>query len=153
MRKILFLVCILSLPCVSFAQTNQPSWTALSVLSPGQNIQVIDTASKKHTGLFASTTESAITLTEPSGAQTIQKQDIRSVKLMKNTHRLRNTLIGAGIGAGAGAAITAGGWESNGFLGGKGVGAAVGAIIGGASGAIIGALVPSHATIYKATSL
>ena len=152
MRKFLLLVYLLILPCVLSALTHQPSWTMLSALSPGQNIQVVDTASKKHTGLFSSVSDSALTLTESGGAQTISKQDIRTVKLTKNAHRLRNTLIGAGIGAGAGAAITAAGWESNGFLGGKGAGAAVGAVIGGVSGAIIGALVPSHATLYKATS-
>jgi hypothetical protein len=82
----------------------------------------------------------------------VQKQDVRSVKLMKSNHRLRNTLIGLGVGAGAGAGITAAAWESHGFLGGKGVGAAVGAGLGGLGGIIVGGLLPTHDTIYKAPS-
>jgi hypothetical protein len=152
MRKLLFLICVFGIPCASLAQTNQTSWAILSGLRQGQNIQVVETASKKHSGTFMSVSDTAITVKDNAGEQSIQRQDVRSVKLMENTHRLRNTLIGAGVGAGAGAGIVAGTWENHGFLGGKGVGAAVGAIIGGASGAIVGVVLPSHSTIYSVSS-
>jgi hypothetical protein len=152
MRKLLFLVGVLGLSCASLAQTNQAGWTNLSALHPGQSIQVTDTASKTLSGTFLSVSETAISFSDTSGEKSVQKQDVRSVKLMANQHRLRNTVIGAGVGAGAGAGIVAGTWESGGFLGGKGVGAAVGAVIGGISGAVVGALLPSHSTIYRVPS-
>ena len=152
MRKLLFLVCALGLPYASLAQSNPADWANLSALHPGQSIQVTDTALKAHPGTFLSVSDTAISFSDVSGEKSVQKQDVRSVKLMENRHRLRNTVIGAGVGAGAGAGIVAGTWESGGFLGGKGVGAAVGAVIGGISGAVVGALVPSHSTIYRVPS-
>jgi hypothetical protein len=152
MRKILPLICFLATSCASFAQTHPPSWENLNSLQPGQKIQVVEISSKKHSGLFTSVSGTAIRFTDTTGDRTLQKQDVRIVKLMRNRHRLRNTLIGAGVGAGAGAGITAGAWESGGFLGGRGTGAAVGAVIGGLGGAIVGALVPSHDTIYNVNS-
>ena len=152
MRSHLFLLCVLGLPCLSLAQTNQASWALLSGLQPGQKIQLIDTASKKHSGTFSSVSDTAISFSDSKGEQSIQRQDVRSVKLMQNKHRLRNTLIGAGVGAGAGAGIIAATWENHGFLGGKGVGAAVGAVIGGVAGAAVGALLPSHGTVYSVAS-
>ena len=152
MRKILFLIWTLAIPCALFAQTDLASWANLSVLQPGHKIEVLDTTSKKHSGAFVNVSDAAITLKEGGGEKSIAKQDVRSVKLTANQHRLRNTLIGAGVGAGAGAGIVAGTWESGGFLGGKGVGAAVGAVIGGISGAVVGALLPSHSTIYRVPS-
>jgi len=152
MRKILFLICVFGISCASLAQTNQASWAKLSALQSGQNIQVVDITSKKHSGVFTSVSDTSISYRENATEQTTERRDVRSVKLMEHSHRLRNTLIGAGIGAGAGAGITAAAWENHGFLGSKGVGAAVGAVIGGISGAIIGTLLPSHSTIYSAGS-
>jgi len=150
MRKIVFVAGLLAASGVALAQTNVGSWQNVSALGAGEPIQVVEVSSGKHSGVFVNATDTAIVLRESSGERTIQKQDVRSVKLTKKGHRLRNTLIGAGVGAGAGAGITAGAWESNGFLGGRGVGAAVGAVIGGVGGAIVGAVLPSHQTIYSA---
>ena len=152
MRKALFVICVLALPCISLAQTNQASWAILSGLQAGQSIEILDTSSKKHSGTFVSVSDTAISYRVAAGEQSIQKPEVRSVKLMQNKHRLRNTLIGAGIGAGAGAAVAAAGWENHGYLGGKGAGAAVGAVIGGVAGAVVGALLPSHGTVYNASS-
>jgi hypothetical protein len=138
--------------CASFAQTHPESWQKLSSLQPGQKIHVVEINSKKHSGSFVSVSATAIRFTETTGDLTLQKQDVRTVKLMRNGHRLRNTLIGAGVGAGAGAGITAAAWESSGFLGGRGAGAAVGAVIGAVGGAIAGALLPSHDTLYNVNS-
>src|ERR1700683_3437088 len=124
-------------------------WGNLNTLQVGQKIQVVQT-SRKDSGTFLSVSDKEISLQAKSGAQTIQRQDVRSVKLMVNKHRLRNTLIGVAVGAGAGAGISAAAWEPRGFVGGRGTGAAVGAVIGAAGGAVVGGLWPSHQTIYKA---
>jgi len=151
MRNLGVLLCILVMPCVASARSNQTTWDNLNTLTAGQKIEVVEANSKKDSGTFLNVSDKTISLHGKSGEQTIQRQDVRSVELMENTRRLRNTLIGAAVGAGAGAGITAGTWENHGFLGNKGTGAAVGAVIGVAGGAIIGALWPSHKTIYRTT--
>jgi hypothetical protein len=88
----------------------------------------------------------------------VQKQDVRSIKLMEHSHRLRNTLFAAGVGAGVGAVIGAATNlhpcgtaspcrspiistpESAGIV----------AVVGFVSGAVVGLLLPSHKTIYNA---
>lgn len=152
MRNFLPMICVIATSCALSAQTNPSNWDNLRTLAPGQKIQVVATTAKKSSGAFVNVSDSAIVFAQADGNRTLQKQDVRSVRLMKNGHRLRNTLIGAGIGAGAGAGVTAAAWESNGFLGGKGAGAAVGAVIGGVAGAIVGAVLPSHNTVYSASS-
>jgi hypothetical protein len=144
MRIFWILACLLAMPSVVSAQ-----WENLNTLQAGQKIQVVQT-SKKDSGTFLSVSDKEISLQGKSGTQSIHRQDVRSVKLMENKHRLRNTLIGTAVGAGAGAGISAAAWEPRGFAGGRGTGAAVGAVIGAVGGTIVGALWPSHETIYKA---
>jgi hypothetical protein len=159
-RKILFMICVLGLPCASLAQTDQASqtsWANLSALRPGQKIQVVEMTSKKHSGLFASLSDTAISYRETTGEQSIQKQDVLSVKLMENKHRLRNTLIVAGVGAGVGAAIGAAVYKpcSTSFcldVGGRALPTGIGAVFGGVGGAVVGVLLPSHSTIYSVSS-
>ena len=158
MRKDLLLICILGLPCVSWTQTNRASWANLSVLQVGQNIQIVDMNSKKHSGTFVNVSDTAISYQEAVGEQTIQKQDVRSVKLMENKHRLRNSLIGGAVGAGAGAGIGAAVDHPCSSQGlcihplGRGEAAGIGALVGFAGGAVVGALLPSHKMIYSVNS-
>jgi len=152
MRNVSSIVLVLATSCVLQAQTDPSSWENLKALRVGQRIQVVEITSKKSTGVFVSVSDTAIVFAQTGGDRTLEKQDVRTVKLMKGGRRLRNTLIGAGVGAGAGAGITAAAWESGGFLGGRGDGAALGAIMGGITGAIIGAVWPCHPTIYNANS-
>lgn len=150
MRKSLILICVLAMSCVSWAQNSRSSWANVTSLQAGQKIQIVKMNSARHSGTFVKASDTAISYTNAAGEQTIQRPDIRTVKLSKNRHHLRNTLIGAAVGAGAGAAIVAGLWEDRGFVGGKGTGAAVGAALGFIVGAVVGVLVPSHSTIYSA---
>src|SRR5580658_3392139 len=156
MRLLAIAVCVLAIPSVSSAQTDKSSWANLNALQPGQKIQVTRMNSKKNSGRFLNASDTAIILQERSGEQTIQKQDVRAVKLMKNTHRLRNTLIGAAAGAGVGAGIGAATYRTcrnsptpygvipTCFqLWGRGTQAAFGAAVGLVSGTLIGALWPS----------
>jgi hypothetical protein len=107
MRKVLFLICALGIPYGAWAQTSQSSWANLSALRAGQKIQVVEMNSKKHSGSFVSVSDTAITFQEPAGERTIPHQNVRNIKLMKSNHRLRNTLVGAGVGGGVGAGIGA----------------------------------------------
>lgn len=147
-----------SLSFVTFAQTNKSSWTKLSALQPGTQIQVVDTARKVHSGTFVSASDTAIELRGTSSVQSIQKSDVRQVKLVKARNRGRHALIGGAIGAGAGTGIGA---AAKGSCGSGivcdtspakwvGAGAAVGAVVG----AVVGALMPAHGgtTVYKASA-
>ena len=158
MRKLLWVVCVFGVSCASLAQVNQSSWASLSGLRPGQKIQVVDVSSKKHSGVFESVSDSAIVFSEKTGEQSVQKQDIRAVKLMENKHRLRNTLVVGAAGAGVGAAIGAAtykGCSSPSFcldIGGRGLPTGVGAVIGGVGGVVVGVLLPSRETVYDVGS-
>jgi hypothetical protein len=155
MRKLLFLIFLFGLSCVSLAQGKQASWSNLQSLQSGLKIQLIEMNSTKHSGIFVAISDTAIRLQTSSGEQAIQKENIRTVKLMDNKHRLRNTLIFAGIGAGAGAGIGAASTGHGGSIilsVSHGKGAAVGAVIGVVAGAAVGALLPSHDTLYNAGS-
>ena len=156
-RGCIFFAC---LSCL--AQTNQQSWATLSALQPGQNIQIIDTSSKKHSGTFMSVSDSAVSLQGATGQQSIPQQEIRSVKLIGSPRRARNALIGGAVGGGLGASIgaIAGAASHNSCNGdaafcldfiGTGGSAAIGAGFGFVAGAIVGgtagALIPHRTTI------
>jgi hypothetical protein len=165
MRRILFLICILGLPSALRAQTNQ-AWANLSGLNAGWKIQIVEMNSKKHSGTFLSVSDAAISWQGTTGEQTIPKQDVRSVKLLENKHRRRNTFIGAAVGGGVGAGVGAGigaatfhSCSSQPFCiqpvgegGQAGIAAVFGLVGGAAIGALTGYLVPSHKVIYSATS-
>ena len=157
MHKFLLLISILGIPCALWAQTNQASWAKLGALRTGQSVQVVEMNSKEHSGTFVNV-DTAISYQDIAGERTIQNENVRSVKLMENRHRLRNTLILAGVGAGVGAGIGAATYHpcsSQSFCiqpGGRGLPVGIGAVIGLVGGAAVGALLPTHNTIYRVTS-
>ena len=108
MRRRLFLICVLGLCCASWARLDQTFWANLTALQAGQKIQVVDMNSKKHSGTFVNVTDTLISYQETAGEQTVQKQDVRSVKVVENKHRVRNTLVGMGLGGAVGAGVGAG---------------------------------------------
>jgi hypothetical protein len=157
-RKIFLQLLVLGLSGAAFAQTDRPSWANLSGLRPGQKIQVVGIPSKKHSGNFVSVSDTAISYRETTGEHSIPRPDVLSVKLMENKHRLRNTIIVAGVGASVGAVIGAAlhkPCSSQSFcldIGGAALPAGVGAVLGGVGGAVVGVLLPSHSTIYHLSS-
>jgi hypothetical protein len=158
MRKTLFLICVLGTSCTLWAQSNPASWANLNTLQAGEKIQVLAMSSKKVSGTFLSVSDAGIAVQEKAGSQTIQRLDIHSVKLLKNKHRLRNTLIVAGVGAGVGAVIGAALHKpcpSQSFcldIGGAALPAGIGAVLGGLGGTVVGVLLPAHSTIYLVSS-
>jgi hypothetical protein len=160
-RKALLLICIFGIPCALWGQSGQTSWMNLNSLLTGQKIQIVETNSKKHSGSFIRFSDTAISYQDDVGEQSIQRKDVRNVKFMGNVHRLRNTLIGLGVGGGLGAGIGAATYHNNACqptsfcfsgIGGRGLPTAIGAVLGTAGGVIVGALWPSHKTIYDINS-
>ncbi|MGA8340390.1 MAG: hypothetical protein WB781_00485, partial [Candidatus Sulfotelmatobacter sp.] len=124
----------------------------------GTKVQIVEMNSKKLFGTFVNLSDTAMACQECAGEQTIRKQDVRSVKLMKNKHRLCNTPVLEGAGAGVGAGIGAATYHpcsSQSFcldIGGRALPTAIGAAIGFVGGAVAGALLPSHKTICRVNS-
>ena len=158
MRKIFFSIWILGMACASWGQTSQGSWTNLNTLHAGQKVQVVETNSKKHLGIFVNVSDTAISYKDTAGEQTIQKENVRSVKLMATQHRMRNALIGAAAGAGVGAGIGAATFHSCSSQSfciqpiGRGGMAAIIGVVGLLCGAGVGGLVTSHKAIYRVSS-
>ncbi|HEX4008010.1 MAG TPA: hypothetical protein VHX60_17685 [Acidobacteriaceae bacterium] len=156
MRKILFGLCILLVASASWAQGAAASWGNLNTLQAGEQIQVRTLESKKITGAFISVSDAAISVQADSGPDTVQMPDVRSVRLQRNRHRLRNAAILGGVGAGVGAGIGAVGHKgcssSQTFcldIVDKSDFVAIGAVAGLLGGAVVGALLPSHQTVYS----
>jgi len=149
MQSAFALLCVLAFSGITFAQTGQSAWTNLNGLKAGQKIQVIEKNSTKHSGVFLSVSETAIIFQEGAGERSVQKSEVRTVKL-RNHRRLRNALTGTGLGAGAGAALGAATAPSDGFIGGKGFAAAFVGTAGAVVGTPIGLLIPTHNTVYSA---
>src|ERR1039458_4315300 len=87
-RNTLLLMCVLGISCAAIAQTGQSSWTNLSGLRAGQKIQIVETNSKKHTGVLENVSDSAISIKDATGEASVQRQDVRSLKLLSSGHRL-----------------------------------------------------------------
>ena len=131
------------------------SWQNLNKLHGGDKIQVVEANRTKVIGQFVSVSDTSISLDAGGTTQNILSQDVKTVKLMKNKHRLRNTLVLAGAGAGIGAGIGAAAHKScpstQSFcfdIGGRTFPAIIGGTIGLIGGGVVGVLLPSHETVY-----
>jgi hypothetical protein len=121
------------------------------MLAPGTQIRVASGASKPVEGALASVTDTELVLTQGTAPQTFPRAQIMSVSVKGKNHRLRNTLIGLGVGTIAGAAIGFAIGESqdsckvsNGCFGFEAAGATgAGGIIGLVGGTLTGALLPT----------
>jgi hypothetical protein len=126
-------------------------WGRLSQLRPGDRIQVIQTDGREQVGDFAAATADSLTITSASAQTRLERSRVRKVVVLSRSKRLRNTLIGAGIGFAVGLTLdqTVGTYLNN------EVGYSAGArtlvylapigLFGG-----IGAAIASHPTIYQA---
>jgi hypothetical protein len=114
------------------------SWESVLAVPAGQRVRV-ETAQMKQTGAFvAASADALIIRTGEAGQVEIARSGITRVYMQKRSNRLRNTLIGLGVGVAAGAVLygTIGqifrseGAESGGFLAAPiAIGAAVGAAL------------------------
>jgi hypothetical protein len=85
-----------------FAQAPAPTaWDTLSSIDQGHRVR-IETSAKKYTGAFAGASEDVIRLNAKDGQISISRNEVMRVYLQSRSSRLRNTLIGAGIGTAVG---------------------------------------------------
>ena len=125
----------------------QDGWARVTALPAGTKISVSQRGADTRKGLIETATADAIRMNAGGQPITIAKSDTRKVVNLSRNHRLRNMLIGAGIGVVGGVILdkTANTRFTN--EGQSYSGAFYGASI--AIGAGIGALIPSHPVIYR----
>jgi hypothetical protein len=124
------------------------TWESLNQLHPGEPIEIIrgDRAVK---GDFVSSSTESLTIRTPVGEQRFLRPDVARVISRARSHRLRNALIGAGVGVAISIVTdqTVGTYlrnESN-----PDAARPVIWTVPIAAGAAIGAAIPSHPTIYR----
>jgi hypothetical protein len=140
--RCLLMICI-SLFAATGTAKAQDDWGRVAALPAGTKVRVTKMDGSVQKSLVEAATAGALRL--QSGE--LAKTDVRRITNLSKNHRLRNALIGAGIGVVGGVILdkTAGerfrneGRELNGALYGASIGI----------GAAIGALIPSHPVIYR----
>lgn len=122
------------------AAAQSPDWAAVKGIARDVEIRVSASDGKSIRGKFQSASDDSLILAASNAEQTVARAQIKRVSTKKKSHRLRNTLIGAGIGGGTGAAIGASTHNDEGFFA---IAEEVLAPSGAALGALIGALIPT----------
>lgn len=74
------------------------SWDELRGLKPGDAIKVQDSDGKEYKGRFTAVAPESISVETGKGQISIDRPRVRRVEIRSGGKRLRNTLIGAGIG-------------------------------------------------------
>jgi hypothetical protein len=99
MTKIIIIMLVCAAP--HFAQ----GWDKVQALKPGQEIRV-ETAQGKQMGLLVEAGSAALRFQPQGGAEiSVVSADVQRVYVRKKSNRLRNTLIGAGVGVAVGAVV------------------------------------------------
>jgi hypothetical protein len=94
------------------AQAPPSNWNSVKMLAPGTQVRVAGTStpgtSKPMVGTLESVTDDDLVLMQGTGPRSFPRAKIVSVSVQKERHRVRNALIGLGMGTAAGIAIGGG---------------------------------------------
>jgi hypothetical protein len=150
MRTRLFAAAILAvtLPLGALARDTR-SWSNLAELKPGEQVVVMGVDGARHRGAFRGYSGEAITIREDNRDVTTERTQVQAISASAPSHRLRNTLIGLGIGAGVGLALDR---SLGAYLRNESNPPGARALIWGlpiAIGGTIGAVIPGQRTIYS----
>jgi len=127
------------------------SWDTLRTLQPGNRIKVLDRAGEVRSGAFAKVSADAISFITRKGEVSIEKARVSRVQVRSSGRRMRNLLIGAGIGVAIGVAVDQGlGAYLRNESGESDAVRAVSYIAPIGIFAAIGAALPGYKTIYRA---
>ena len=85
----------------------QANWENLKELAAGDVLQVEMFGGQSYVARFQSFSSVAMVVRGGTGMQTFAREDVLCVSVNKESHRLRNGLIGAAVGCGAGLGIAA----------------------------------------------
>ena len=123
-------------------------WDAVQRVSPDHKVEVT-TKGETARGTFVSASETALVFRTKSGEQSIQRTDVRKVRVADPSRRMRNGLLGSaiGLGAGIGLGFAICPYCPNEGNGGKFIGPMSAA--GAGAGAAAGFLPSPYRTIYR----
>lgn len=138
------------------AQAPAQNWNNVKALTVGTQVRIA-VGSRTVNGDLQSVTDDSLAVNSGKGQEMFTRQEVKQVSTKKMGHRLRNTLLGLGIGTGAGVgtgvAIGHAHDCGTGFLCGVNTiaGGALGGAIGLVGGTIIGAVIPTGGwrEVYK----
>jgi hypothetical protein len=136
---------LLILLTAALATAQKTNWANVKSLPSGAEIRVSLENGKPYRGQFQSATDDSLIVMGINSQETLPRAQISKIATKSAGHRLRNTLIGAGVGAGAGLGIGAGsdaGCSPHCFLG-NNLGKAIFTPLGALVGAIIGVAWPT----------
>jgi hypothetical protein len=133
-------------------------WASLGhnpAITAGTEIEARTTAKRRYRGQLKSVDDEALVIVASSGEQRLARATVARVSVKKPGHRLRNTLIGFGIGAAAGltlGAVADARCTGNCIEGNQPLGKEAGTPVGALIGAIIGVIVPTGGwrEVYRA---
>jgi hypothetical protein len=120
------------------------SWEDLQQLNQGRKIRVFLVGGDSFTGTFAGCTAESLAMRERGADRAVPRAQVRKVTTGSRPKRLRNTLIGLGIGAGGGGLVV---WKATDAP--ERFGYAIAAAIMVAGGTVIGAVLPANRTVYE----
>jgi hypothetical protein len=126
--------------------TEKP-WANLKQLKPGQRIRVTRINSESVSSRFVSVTEEGLVIGVKRGQVTVPRAEITEVTEPSHGKRLRNTLIGLGVGGAIGTAVARGPLSS--YPRGVPLVAAVFILAGGGA---LGAAMPAERTVCRNAS-
>jgi hypothetical protein len=130
------------------AQSTANSWDAVRALPEGAHVKVMVTSGEMIEGNLVSTTEDGMSIQAAQGEIAVERARVRRVQLRSGSRRVRNALIGVGIGVVFGVLLdqTLGVRLRNEGAGNR---AAMYGIPIGLGGAL-GAAAPGYRTVYRA---
>lgn len=102
MRASCTLLLLVLLVSSSLHAAETPAWDGLKQLHAGQQVRVVLKDGTSVQGRFQSLRDDAIVINAKGTDQVLSRPNVQQVAGRGPSHRLRNTLIGAGIGAGGG---------------------------------------------------
>lgn len=128
------------------ADTN---WEALRALKTGERVVIVDSKMRKHQGKLTHWDENAIQVDTETGPVSVERANVARVSTAERSHRMRNMLIGAGVGVAAGIALDATVGERFRNEGSLESARALFYVAPAAAGVALGAI-PSPVTVYRA---
>lgn len=126
------------------------SWDTLRGLKPGDRVYVLDSTGKEHRGTWSSVSEQSVSIRTGNREMSIERTRVRRIRIPSSSRRLRNALIGIGVGVAIGATTdqTLGAYLRN-ESGESGGARAVTYIAPIALVSGIAALAPAYKTVYR----
>lgn len=131
-------------PSQTSTRTSAAKWEGLKTLTSGIEVRVASANAKPTQGALESVTDSALVLKQAGGPISFDRAQIRSVSVKGKERRVRNALIGLGVGTALGVGIgygvgRAGCSKGDGWCNlDTGVGMAIGGISGLVGGTLTG---------------